>query len=389
MRPTPELGPARSLLLVLFTFLTLTLVQVVVPLRLDDLHVDAIAIGALLALPSLTGLIAETPFAAISDAVGRRAVISLGAVMLLGSSALMALADAAWVLALALILYGVGLGAQTSALMAALSESVPPERSAHLQGWNGAVQRIGAMGVAGLVVVTSEPSTLLWFVGVASLACLGLAAAVPHWRFGEGQRRPPWRQTYAAAFGVLRRSSLVQAGAMYNVLLSVLFITTNSFVALILVTTGNPLPLAALLLVRDLTSVLLASVFGNLAAALGWRRCFLIGMVAGTTAMLIGVLIPADSPWMYILFGLCGITTGFGIAGANLAVTYGTDPAERALGMVAAGYAGRLASLVAPIVLAFAFSRTAAVGVFAVSLAAAASVTIRAVWILRRRTSLA
>ena len=104
-----KLGPARSLALVLFTFLTLTMVQVAVPLRLGELGVSGVTLGVLLALPSVTGLAAETPFASLSDVAGRAGVISLGAVIVAVSSVALATVSGVWLFAGALVLYGVGL----------------------------------------------------------------------------------------------------------------------------------------------------------------------------------------------------------------------------------------------------------------------------------------
>jgi len=380
-----EIGPARSLVLVFFTFLTLTLVQVAIPLRLEQLGFGTILIGCLLALPSLTGLLTEAPFAALSDAAGRRVVISIGAVLIVGAAVILGLTVSPWLFAIALLVYGTGLGAQTSSLMAALSESVPLRWSAHVQGWNGAVQRVGALGVAGLLTLTSEPVTLLWFVGVAGVACFALTVVVPVWHQLHAQRPHAFR-TSIAAWGLLRRSRFVQVAAMNNIVLSMLFITTNSFVGLILVGNASTVALPALILARDGVSIVLALAFGPVAARVGWRTCFVAGMSSGTLGMLIGVLAPSDSLWLVATFALAGVAIGFGIAGANLTVTLGTAPTERATGMVAAGYAGRLTSLLAPIVLALALSHLAGPGVFGVAFVITAAASARAAWLLHRET---
>ncbi len=336
----------RSLTLILFSFFSMTLLQVGIPLRLKALHVSPLWLGILLALPGLLGLFTDAPLAHLSDQIGRRRLITFGGVLLLGSSAVLVGAPDVIVMVIGILVYAVGSSAQGTAMLAAVTEGKPIAESANIQGWNGSIQRIGALGASFVVLATEQARFMFASMAVTGAISIGLS-------WGGGESRRVWHRSsvfgsYLRGWRMLRTNPLVEISAIADFLLMLIFVCTNSFLPLIFAKGHGLLPLGLLLVARDAAAVLTSPLYGSMSAKMGWDRALLLGMVSGTTGLCMCAFLDTTSPWFYVALALTGVALGWAIAGTNHAVAIGTDAAHRALGLVAAGYASRTGSFVFP-----------------------------------------
>jgi MFS family permease len=168
--------------LVMLPALFAGVIEVLVPLRLDELGASGLAVGAVFLVAAAVEGVVSPLGGRLSDRRGRTAPIRIGLVALALGSILLPLPDAALLVALALVISVVALGTFWAPAMALLSEAA--DAASLDQGlafaltnlaWAGGHVAGGAAG-GGLADVTSDavPYALVAVLCALTLAALGV-----------------------------------------------------------------------------------------------------------------------------------------------------------------------------------------------------------------------
>lgn len=348
---------ARLLGAIFFIFLSQTLAGVLVPLAAVGLHLEAAVVGLLVALPQLTGLFVDIPLAGWSDAIGRRIPILVGcaagvvaALLLMGSSAAALAAGA--------LVFGASLSLISGPALALVTELVHADAHARVQGYNGAIQGLSALGgalIAGVLATAFGPSPSFWAL-VVVMAVVALTVLFVQERPRAASVRPPGlRQlagNYARVLNLFRTQPAIRMASSVSLSYQLQLLTLeNAFLPIFLITVRgySATAVGLLLAARSLVGVLLSSVFGRLFVRYGLVRPIILGSALGLVG---AVAVPlVDQPLLLaLLFALQGAGVAFGPATANLLITSATSESERAIGFSANGLVGRISGLTLPLV---------------------------------------
>jgi MFS transporter, FSR family, fosmidomycin resistance protein len=258
------------------------------PLIQRDLHLGIIAIGALLAVPTLVGMVLELPIGLLADAGHRRTMMLLGGAAFSGALVVVALATGFLPVLLGFALLSPASGAFVSLSQATLMDAEPEAREANMVRWTLA----GSIGVvAGPLMVTAAIATRIgWrpaflFGAAVALLLLPLLRRSMHddrrtaVSLGEGVRGALRALT---SWQTVRWLILLECGDMAGDVL-------NGYLALYMVDVTHASPVRAGLAVAVLTG---ASLIGDALLLPLTRR--VSGMVyLGRSASIMIVLYPA------------------------------------------------------------------------------------------------
>lgn len=336
------------------------LLQTVLPVSLVASGIrSGVAVGVLLAVSQGLGIVCAPAAIAWADANGRGPVLLIGCAIICASTFTLgwiANAEAAlWIWVIPILIYGAARTSSLTNAIALVSTTGDPWR---VQGFNALVQRGAAAMtavIAALVIAHRSWQWGFWSISVTSLVAASLAlGASPRRAPGPGAVAP--RYSYRRSFEILLREGPIQASSLLNVSSFVVLLLGNSFYPIFLRVPRSEAAywVLALLLCRDLTSVIISNSFAFLAKRLGLR--FLIaGMgccsVSGLCLLGIG---GTRIVWVIVAAILQGFAMVLSIGSTNvMAILSGGGGSGMRL--VATNYVNSAASLVLPLVFGLIF----------------------------------
>lgn len=293
------------------TFGLLYCVQPLMPEFSKDFGVNAA--GAALSLSVTTGVLAVAMLVAgaVSDAVGRKSVMT---VSLLASS-LLVLATALvrdWHTLLVLrTLLGLTLSGLPAVAMTYLSEEMHPDSIGLGMGLYISGNAIGGMG--GRLVAGVMADFVGWRAGVGAVGAIGLVAGLVFWRSLPPSRHftlQPfhWKTLQQRFAGAFRDAGLPWLFAEGFLLLGA-FVTVYNFIGYRLLAPPYGLSQAVVGLIFSvyLIGTFSSAWMGHLAGKLGRRKV----LWTAFALMLAGVLLTMTAPLALIVLGIVAITFGF------------------------------------------------------------------------------
>jgi MFS family permease len=353
----------RHVVLLLVAISAMFMVQVMVlilaPLKGVELGLPASTAVALIAAWGLLGIIADIPGSALSDALGRRFVISLGGVAMAVAAVMLALAtDFVGILG-GMVLFGLGQALSFGPALAFLTEVTAPSAHARVQGVNGAAQGMSSVVAALLAGSLAQFGSDVGFIAVMVLALIVTASVLAA---HESSIRPVGAlsgRSIVGSYGRALRMTLGRPPIAFASLLSVLYaivflVVAASVLPLVLVEIeGYTAVLAgAVLAFRNLVSALLSLSFAAVTQRFGLTRTvvYMSWLAALGTAL---VAVTTTSPLLLLIaLAIQAAGVAYGAAAANVLVKQATSEGERALGMSATTVTSRITVLVIPLVIA-------------------------------------
>src|SRR5690348_17332760 len=118
---------------------------VLIPLAAIDMGLSGPAIGVLVAVLAGLGLATDMLVAVISDHLGRRARMLLGAMLGVVAGITLSTAVDFWGLLAGAVAFGVSLSLAVGPSLAYVTEACQPRDAARVQGYNGAIQGLAAL----------------------------------------------------------------------------------------------------------------------------------------------------------------------------------------------------------------------------------------------------
>jgi DHA1 family multidrug resistance protein-like MFS transporter len=184
----------------------------VVPLFAQDLGAGAVMVGFINSAFLLTSGVFSFPFGLLADRWGRKLVVSLGLLISLITSVLLAVSAAPWQLLLIYLLFGLGLAAIGPTLMAYVADLSPPDHLGRSYGaYTLAIYTGMSLGPAlggwvahwlGFRFLFVIAAALVGLVFLLALAFLPGSAGLPHLTSAAPQPTASWR-------GLLRHRPLL------------------------------------------------------------------------------------------------------------------------------------------------------------------------------------
>ena len=349
----------RLLLVVFLLFLSQSLAAVLIPLEATAIGLGASAVGLLVALPQVIGLVIDIPFAAWSDIVGRRLPVIVGSAAGALAGLMFAAGDSLLVLGIAAFVLGISMSLSTGPSLAFVTEAAPPNDHARIQGFNGAIQGLstltGATG-AGILVTAIGPRHSFWTLVAVLAAASWIAVALreearPH--IGSPLRLNTLAGRYRRVLELVRNEPAIRMAGSVSLLYQYQLMTLqNSFVPLYLVSDRHysGAVVGLLLAARSLVGVMLSALFGGLFRRYGLVRLIVLSNVLGLGGVLLVVTV-ADPLALMIAFALQGAGIAFGPATSNLLITSATSEDERGIGFSTVGLTARLGGIAFPVLL--------------------------------------
>lgn len=384
--PLPPAG-LRALRLVAALFVTESLFQLLLPISLaDEGRSSGALVGVLLALSQGAGLLVLAPVAARTDRAGRRGTLRVTGPLLAVCSLVLALVEttgspALWVVPV--LLYGFARGAAVTAVLGEVAHS---PQGVRVQGFNGAVQRLTA-AVAVVIAAVLLARGQAW-IGYAAMAGFGLLV----WWLAAGLPAPadpppgPLVDTgsYRRAWTLLRGSTALQASSLVSLTVNTTVILGNSFYLLVLDVSAEQAAVwvLALLLCRDVASVLLGPAYRRIHALLGMTGVLVVMGGAAVSGLLL-VALTSGVVGIVLAAVLQGASVALGIASTNL-LAIGDPTGGLALRLAATNYVNLVGCLLLPLCFGLLASTLGPRSVFVFG-AAVAAVLMAAVLVLRRR----
>jgi FSR family fosmidomycin resistance protein-like MFS transporter len=294
----------------------------------DDLNLDYVQVGILLALPILIANLIEVPVAFLGDTPRRKLLIVVGGLCFIAATSLVALSDGFWSLLAAFMLLAPASGAFVSLSQASLADIDTSRREQNMARWTAA----GSLGVlAGSLVVgapgSQDEGWRMVFLASAVVAgsVLALAARQPiglpeHMASTRGPVLISLLESVRWAVGVLQRPDVLRWLALLE-LSDLVGDIMLGYLALYLVDVAGASELEAALgvalwtgggLVGDLLVVMLLERMRGLAY---------LRLNSGVTAILLAafLLIPDPMPKLAVVTALgCAIGGRYAILQAQL-----------------------------------------------------------------------
>lgn len=352
---------ARLLGAIFLIFLSQTLTGVLVPLAAVNLHLEAAIVGLLVALPQLVGLFVDIPLAGWSDTVGRRVPVLVGCVAGV-VAALLLMGPTPLHLALGSLAFGACLSLTTGPALALVTELVSSDAHARVQGYNGAIQGLSALGgalIAGILATVVGPSPAFWALAIV-MAAVALTILFVRERPRAASPRPPGVRQLAGrfvrVFQLFRTQPAIRMASSVSLSYQLQLLTLeNAFLPIYLVTGRgySATTVGILLAARSMIGVLLSAVFGRIFRRYGLVRPIILGNALGLAGA-VAVPLVDSPPLLLLLFACQGAGVAFGPATANLLITSATSESERAIGFSANGLVGRISGLALPLLFGFA-----------------------------------
>jgi MFS family permease len=344
-------------------FVLTSVLQAFIPLRASALGANGTTLGELLLLTGGgIGLVTDMGFAAYADARGRDRVVFGGLTCALLAACLVALNGSLVALFAGCFVLGLSNSMVFNSLSALLTTTQHHHTQARTQGFNGSVQRFGALLAALMVGLTlaSRHDELLAITAIA--ACLTPLLVMygrtsRPWtrrpiavREGDVKVRGLLKQGYRLGISMFRRRKILLA-ALLSISLNLIFVETNSFVPLLDSHHGlrQALVITLALAARDLVAIAVGVVI------------VLTGRDVSSSRLIVGVLILAaicavgvgldtrGTPQTLILWcALQGVAVGVGVAATNLLAVVGSSDNHRSVAMAASNLMSRVGGVVIP-----------------------------------------
>lgn len=337
-------------------FATQTVALVLIPLVAADFDLPGIVIGLLVGVPAGLGLMTDVPVADASDRVGRRLPMLLGAGLGLLAGVLIAFADSLARLVLGVLAFGLSFSLSAGPALAYVTEACRPEDHARVQGYNGGVQGLSALGGAALIALAVErfgpERSALLVTGLMALALVLFLPLHETVRSGWSARDHSLPASYVRVLRLLAtRPQLQLAGLIGLVFGAVVMVVGNAFVPLYIVRELDRSAVLAgsLLTARNIAMTLTSPLFGVSVARYGLVPT-LLGANAVAVAGVLAMAVFHDPLVLVAPLLLQGAGIGFAAATANVLVTSATRRHERALGFAATSLVARAGSLSSPII---------------------------------------
>lgn len=354
-------------------FIATSLAQSLAPMAAVRAGLDGLELGVVVMLVGGgLGLATDVGFGLLGDRVGLWKVALFG--LLIGALACTGVAFVAsgGLLIVAALIYGIGNSAVGAPLLALLSRTTDDLGSKRTQGFNGAVQRLGAL-IAALIVGAALEKGRVEVVGIAASAALLAAGCwmAAGWRrsqTGTGRdvkayprvadARKELVMGYRRALRLARGRPLI-AAAMVNIALGTIFVSTNGFIPLdgSAGHAGKGVWVAASLGCRDIAAIGAALAIAYGPERLISRAAIVLSLASAVLGALgVALLSGRTASWETVLWcAFLGLGVGVGVAATNLLAISGSAPFQRATGMAASGMLNRLAGIAISIFLGWCF----------------------------------
>ncbi|UZN04153.1 MFS transporter [Cellulomonas sp. S1-8] len=357
MRRRLDPGSGRALLLVFLFVGADTLMQTLLPLSLEAAGAASPAvIGVMVAVVNGIGLVTALPASAYGDRRGRRRVIRVAAGV--GVTAAVGMAavhdrSSLWFWLLPILVYGLVRVAMMAALLAEVTTSGRP---VEIQGLNSLAQRgAAALAAAAAAALIAQGA---WAVGmVAAAVCLALMLPVVKAPLGRSltQVGPTPGEAFGFGWRLVSRERAVLGSSLVALCSMALFVVGNSFFALAIGgdIRGSAGLVAAFLVSRDATSIVLSPLLGRIVRRIGLTAAVLGVGVCGAAGLALLVVAPQHVPVVVLSAALQGVSVSLCIATTNLlAMATVTDmPSGPSVRVAAMSAWPSLGGLVLPVVL--------------------------------------
>lgn len=308
--------------------------------------------GVLVAIIAASALIGDALVGRISARLGRRSAILLGIGIAALACAILIVATVFAVFVAAAVCVGLAIAMLMSPTLSGLSTRAGKSQVA-AQSVNAAWQRFGALVTAVFLMnVLSDSSRVLVVIAmtllVAALLVMALLLAPERGRAPGVEGRHSGRRF--DTLRLVRSSALLRGGLVVNATTGMLVMVGASFFPLVLVALHKPNLLMAGLVAREILSVVAALAFCRWASRIGLSRFWVATATIGAAGLIAFPFVP-NEPILVLLFALHGAAVGTGIVLGNVLVYDGTTDLTRTHGFAASAMAGRLVTIVIPLVL--------------------------------------
>jgi MFS family permease len=349
---------AVILTVVFLFFAAQTAVQVVVPIAASTAQLSGTVIGLLLAIPAAVGLLLDLPLSALSDAIGRRLPIAVGALFGCAAAIVLALGTESTGYFSGMVLWAIAASLIQFPALAFITEAAPGDQHARIQGYNGSVQRLALLIATisvGLFLERDHGTTLAF--GAAGVALAAIAILIFPLNEGPANREPVgFRRiggSYRTAVELLTRRPAMLLSALIALANGTVIITIgNSFVPLYLVRDLHQAPFVVGLLLawRNLIAAVLSAQFGAIVPRVGLLRLVLTTNALAAASVLFVPLV-SETPLLFVVVALQGIGFAFTAGTGNVLIAGATAPSERALAFAANQLVARIGTLLLPLLL--------------------------------------
>lgn len=367
-------------------FVTENLFQTLLPVSLDANGLGSgLVVGTLLAVAQGLGIACSPPAAAWADAHGRGPVLRAGAVAIAVATLVLGVVSYGatwWMWLLPVVLYGT---ARTATMTNAITLVTMTGDPLRIQGFNGAVQRAAAAVAA--VVAAAVIAAHQWHWGFWLMTCCS-AAVVPLAFRAAPRRRPaapavPTWQSYRRSFAMLRERP-IQASSLINVNNFAVMLLGNSFYPLALDVPRDELGawVLALLLCRDLTSVVTGPAFRPLARRLGLRAVMIAVGSCNAAGLCLVALLGANVAGVVTAAVLQGFAMSLAIGTTNILATR-SGGGGSGLRIVATNYVGSVGAVLLPIGFGVVYDATGPRVLFLVGAGVVAVLALLVLWLAR------
>lgn len=335
-------------------FASQTVALVVIPLEASDLGLSGLAIGGVLAILFALGLGTDVIVAVMSDHLGRRPPMVLGALLGIGAGVFLGLGGGV-PLVLGSVMFAFSMSLSFGPLLAYITEAALERHAARIQGYNGAIQGLSALAAALAVGVAIDRFGVQR--GGLLLTILMAIALVTFVAVGETVARRPRPvaavlvRSYATAFALLRSQPRLQMATLVALVFTSVSVASSSFLPLYVVKDlGQPGVFAGTLLaLRNGLMTAASPLFGAAVDRFGFVGAMFAANFVAVAGMLAVSLVTVPD-LLVVPLAMTGIGAAFTAPTANLLVSGATTSAERALGFASSSMVPRLGGLISPLV---------------------------------------
>lgn len=335
-----------------------TLLLTVIPITATQLGGSSVVAGISLALFSGIGIVADGQVGRVVRRWGIRYVLIGGVVVAALGMTMLFLAVNLVMLFIASVITGIATAFLVNPILGGMATNAG-EQQIRAQAENAMAQRGGAL-ISALflngILKEGGGGRVIVVVLVALLLVLGSAGFM----LDKSPKPPPpvagpVPATHPDRMVTLVKSSRgLRSGLLVNLTLPLLIIFGSSFFPLILVRLEHAELLVTCLVSRELVALGAALVARRFRERrylhLVWRTAIVLG-VAG----IVGAVMSSSPLVTVLLFSLHGAAISLGIMTLNVRIYDSTTPKNRMLGFGLASIVGRVANLVFPILLGYAF----------------------------------
>lgn len=357
------LSRSRVLIVMGSYFVLTSVLQAFIPLRASSLGANGTTLGVLLLLTGGgIGLVTDMGFAAYADARGRDRVVFGGLTCALLAACLLALNSSLVALFVGCFVLGISNSMVFNSLSALLTTTQHHHTQARTQGFNGSVQRFGALLAALMVGLTlaSRHDELLAITAIA--ACLSSLLVM------TGRMSSPWnpgppairdvdekvrdllKQGYRLGVNMFRRRKIVLA-ALLSISLNLIFVETNSFVPLLDSHHGlrQALVITLALIARDLVAITVGIFIAVTGRDVSSPKLIVsVLILAALCAVGVGIDTRGTHQTLILCCALQGVAVGVGVAATNLLAVVGSSDSNRSVAMAASNLMSRVGGVVIP-----------------------------------------